>query len=142
MNAHGSLCFHDALACEIDLDVDAGITDPTLACFYPDLALAHMPRICILRPDDWREAMAEFTGDEISDEVAAIANANVDRVANTLGTLSVAFESLEDNGQVARIVELCVGKPASTELIQIFQGLKIEQHLSKHLSARAPSPSM
>jgi hypothetical protein len=141
MNAHGSLCYHDALSCQIDPDVDAGIADPTFACFFPDMALAYScPRVCILR-DDWREAIEQWSGVGVSDEAAEASSVNCDRFARTLGTLSISLASLEDNGQVKEIVELCTSKPASLEIIQIFQGLKIEQHPEKYRSAFAISQS-
>ena len=140
MNAHGSRCFHDAVACGIDLSVDAGIADPALACFYPDLLLAdECPRICILRPD-WCEAMEAWIGTKVPDAVATLSNANCDRFAQADDTYTVAFESLEDNGQIEEIVKLCTGKPASLEIIQIFQGLQIEQHRRKFQSFYATSP--
>jgi hypothetical protein len=82
MNAHGSLCYHDSIACQVPLDVDAGISDPTIGSFWPEQALGHdCPRICISR-DDWRPAMEAWSDTEITDEVAAIANENIKQLAH------------------------------------------------------------
>ena len=132
MNAHGSLCYHDARVNFVPLDIDAGIADPGLACLNLMDALClteGKPRISILR-DDWRQSLADWSGFLVSEQQAQIWDKNCAEFAG-FSTLSLAMHQLDDDDVVKEVVEICTHKPASMELIKIFQGMKIEQNLSK-----------
>jgi hypothetical protein len=132
LNAHGSLCYHDARVNFVPLDIDAGIADPGLACLNVAEALElteGKPRISIVR-DDWREALADWSGILVSTQQAQIWDQHCAEFAGA-STLALAMHQLDDNEIVKEVVELCTHKPASPELIKIFQGMQIEQHLPK-----------
>lgn len=132
MNAHGSLCYHDARVNFIPVDVDAGIADPSLACLDAVEALAlteGRPRVCLIR-EDWVKALGDWCGVYLMPEVADGYEANCTVFAKG-ADLILPYDTLENNWVVKEVVELCTQKPASMELIKIFQGMKIEQHLTK-----------
>ncbi len=132
MNAHGSLCYHDAITNNLDLTLDAGLADPTMACLFPVEALRLLrgnPAICIRRID-WREAFEAWAGVEFTDRQADQWEQHCQIFAG--GSISVMLSELEDDHVVKEIIETCAPNlNASLGLIQIFQGLKIEQHLEK-----------
>ena len=143
MNAHGSLCYHDARVNFVPMDVDAGIADPGLACLDAMEALkwsAGKPRICLIRKD-WVKSLGDWCGVYLMPDVADGYEANVTLFAGG-ADLIMNHEALEDNEIVKEVVELCTQKPASMELIGIFQHMLIEQHLTKAQSALPISRSV
>ena len=141
MNAHGSRCFHDAIANQVPWDIDAGIADPGLAMAHPLDAIEACkgPRLHIFR-DDWQTALQDWLDHRIDPAILAEWAENLELYQSTLGTISVPVEQLDDDSAVGDLIELCTQKPASREIIQIFQGLKIEQNLEKYRSGFANSP--
>ncbi len=135
LNAHHSLCYHDAISYRIDLGVDAGFADPGVACMAPLQALRMSkgkPRICIRR-DDWQISLQAWLNMEIPKEAVTQWNENCQLWYR--GSTCIGYDELEDNDVVKEIIQICTHEPASMTLIQIFQGLKIEQHLEKAQSA-------
>ena len=132
MNAHGSLCYHDARVNFVPVDVDAGIADASLACLDFTEALKWSegkPRVCLIR-EDWVKALGDWSGVYVMPDVADGYEANIMMFAKS-ADLVLQYEALEDDEMVKEVVELCTQKPASMELIKIFQQMKIEQHLTK-----------
>lgn len=132
LNAHGSLCYHDVRVNSVPMDVDAGIADPSLACLDAAEALKWSegkPRVCLTR-EDWAIALGDWSGVYVLSEMADATEANCMMFAKG-ANLILPYEGLENDELVKEVVELCTQKPASMELIKIFQGLKIEQHLHK-----------
>ena len=143
LNAHHSFCYHDAIVYKIPLDIHAGIADPGLACIVPAMALQYSegcPRICIARAD-WKLALEKVTNVTIPDESAEAIHENFKLYAKH-ATLRLTAEELDGDGAVEEVIRECTKQPASLELIKIFQGLKIEQHLAKAQLALPPSRSV
>jgi len=132
MNAHGSLCYHDVRVNFVPLDIDAGIADPGLACLDAVEALAATegkPRVCLIR-EDWVQALDDWCGVHAPPDVAEGYEASCTVFAKG-ADLILQYDALENDDVVKEVVELCARKPASLELIKIFQGMRIEQHLPK-----------
>lgn len=133
MTAHGSPCYHDALT--YGVPVGAGLSDPGAACLYVDDALRIARRIrsvCLRRePQESKESLERWAGITLPEENWARACANVDRFSAEHGGPVVLFEELEDNDVVGEIIRECTRQAASSELVSLFQRLRIEQNIEK-----------
>ncbi len=144
LNAHRSLCYHDVITYPVDTSLDVGFCDPGFACLIPREALQlaeGKPRICLVR-EDWPEALEEWCGTGVPDELVEQWNENCEIFERGVTGNALPFTQLEDDCVVKEVIELCTQQPASMTLIEIFQGLKIEQHLAKAQFAWNRSRSM
>lgn len=142
MNAHGSRCYHDVVSNGIPLDIRAGISDPGIANIRPLEGVTHCKgaRLCLVR-DNWREPFERWSGVPLTDNQVEQYNLNVETYSRTLGTIMVPYEQLDDVDVVTELVEICIQRPGSREIVQIFEQLTINQNIPKAQYAYAHSQS-
>lgn len=116
----------------------AGLCDPGAACVYPDLAaqaFAMHPVVIIQRDADEckRSFSAWLGGMELHNWPRAVAN--YERFIRLVGGrgLIVNYYALENYTAVAEIYRHCTGLDLSRSRFQLFDGLKVEQHIGKAL---------
>jgi hypothetical protein len=125
---------------------DYGIADPGAACSYPDWAdwaSASAPTVIVTRDaQDSRRSLERWSGLDIPhvgwEAILERYDAFLDDASPM--TLYVPFGCLEDYAPVAMIHKHLTGRTLSRTRFDIFNGLKIEQHLDK-ARARHPSPA-
>lgn len=130
INAHGVRCYHDAITNNIPLDTDAGIADPTIACYQPaeGVMACTGPRICLLRRD-WQHAFEKWSGCEVLPSGADRIETNVQSFQRG-AKVTLSYELLDDRHVVGDVLKLCGVEP-DPELLRVFDQLKIEQHQAK-----------
>lgn len=137
-------CYHSPEDPET-LTGEFGISDPGAACLYPDWASwasDSAPIVIVTRdPADSRKSLERWSGlalPQVGWE-AIIESYDAFLDDSSPMTLYVPYGCLDDYAAVAMIHKHLTGRTLSRTRFDIFNGLKIEQHLDK---ARNRSPSV
>jgi hypothetical protein len=131
LNAHGSRCYHDVYTFNHPVDGSVNCVDPAIACMYPESIVHFDTSICITRLTAASKSALEAWGQmEVPVQVWDVYKRNVQQFKmNAQHHYHVG--ELESDVIVGEIIKICTNKAPSSELIQIFQHLRIEEHMEK-----------
>lgn len=129
-------CYHSPPAPE-ELIGEFGISDPGACLLYPDWtdwASASAPVVIVTRDSqESRTSLERWSGEAIPEAGWKALIERYDEFLDSASpmTLYVPYGCLEDYTAVAMIHKHLTGRALSRNRFDIFNGLKIEQHLAK-----------